>query len=173
MKVYSKTLDLRHNSTVFTTAYLHGIDIADVYRSEFTLKNKKAFSHHGIEDTRLSTLLDIDQGELKEIRTSIVLANTESPRNPKTIQGMRNRNQERLSVLATLLDQGLNESEILHAFTRYVEKPQVRRDIRKEVVDLYEQALSLRASEVPKAKREQAVQDMKDVNEAQEILLGV
>lgn len=172
VKVYSKTLDLRHNSTVFTNRHLRYMDIADVYRSEFTLKNKKAFSHHGIQDTRLSTLLDMDQGELKEIRTAIVLANTESPRIRKTVQGMRNRNQERLSVLSTLLDHGLNESEILHAFTRYVEKPQVRRDIRKEVVDLYEQALSLRPSEVPKAKREQAVQDMKDVNQAEEILLG-
>lgn len=173
VKIYSKTLDLRHNSTEFTNHHLRGIDYSDVYRVEFTLKNRKAFSHHGIPDGRLSTLMHLDQMKLESIRSAVVLANVESPRKGIKVEGMKSRNQERLSVIATLLDHGLNESEILHAFTRYVENDQRRRDIRKAVVDLYATAIELQASEVPKVKRDQAVQMMRDVEETMDVLLGI
>ena len=173
VKIYSKSLDLRYNSTVFTNRHLRGIDYSNVYRVEFTMKNKKAFEQYGIPDTRLSTLLDVDQAELESIRSAVLLANTESPRTGMKIHGMKSRNQERLSVIATLLEYGMNESEILHAFTKYVEDPQRVRDIRKAVVDLYGHAIEIQAKNVPKAKREKAVQTMKDVDQAMAELLGM
>lgn len=59
-KIYHKGIDLlnKENGEFYNT-YLKGIDVSDIVRVEFTIKNKKHFRKYGIEETTLNNILSI------------------------------------------------------------------------------------------------------------------
>ena len=65
LKVYSKTLDLKGKSNIFALAYLDTIPL-DLWRMEYTIKNKKHLSRFDIGNT-LSDLLSLSQEQMKAI----------------------------------------------------------------------------------------------------------
>lgn len=69
LKIYHKGLELLHSSKVFYAKYLNhsDVDVKNMARVEFTIKNKKHFKKHQVEDTTLGALLGISQSKLQEI----------------------------------------------------------------------------------------------------------
>jgi len=65
LKVYSKTLDLKGKSNIFALAYLDTIP-SDLWRMEYTIKNKKHLSRFDIGNT-LSDLLSLSQEQMNAI----------------------------------------------------------------------------------------------------------
>ena len=68
LKMYAKSVELINNSLDFWSEFLsdQGLDIADLVRTEITIKNKKHFMRLGIRDTRLEALLKLNQEQKKE-----------------------------------------------------------------------------------------------------------
>jgi hypothetical protein len=64
-KIYSKTLDLRENSNLFASSYLESIP-KDLYRLEFTLKNKRHLATFDIGNT-FKDLLSLSQEQIEEM----------------------------------------------------------------------------------------------------------
>jgi hypothetical protein len=67
VKIYSKELDLLHHSTEFYEAHIRGQAIKDKTRVEFTIKNRKHFRTHGIQETTLEAILSIPQALLSKM----------------------------------------------------------------------------------------------------------
>ena len=65
LKVYSKTLDLKGKSNIFALAYLDTIPL-DLWRMEYTIKNKKHLSKFDIGNS-LADLLSLSQEQMSTI----------------------------------------------------------------------------------------------------------
>jgi hypothetical protein len=63
LKIYSKTLDLKGKSNIFALNYLDAIP-QDLWRIEYTIKNKKHLSRFDIGNT-FSDLLSLSQEQMK------------------------------------------------------------------------------------------------------------
>jgi len=75
-KVYSKQMELEINSPDFAKAHLSPDDYKNLYRFEFTVKNKRAFlENYGLNVFTLQDALNLTQEELKQIELASVSKN--------------------------------------------------------------------------------------------------
>ena len=74
-KIYSKDLELKHGSIEFREAFINWALTEGLYRSEFTIKNKKHFEQFGIEDRTLQNILSLTQDTLKSIQKQYLIRN--------------------------------------------------------------------------------------------------
>jgi hypothetical protein len=72
LKIYSKTLDLLGKSNVFALAHFKEIPL-DLWRMEFTIKNKKHLASFGHGNT-LSDILSLSNEQIEEMGTSSLRA---------------------------------------------------------------------------------------------------
>lgn len=74
LKFYHKFLELVSHSTEFYNEYIKPLklDIENLIRVEFTIKNKKHFSKYKIEDTSLENILNLDQSTLEDIMKDVL-----------------------------------------------------------------------------------------------------
>lgn len=77
LKIYHKGLELLNNSKTFYSKYVNvsAEYLKNLVRVEATIKNKKHFQKHGIEDTALNNLLSIDNKTKTEIIHSAISIN--------------------------------------------------------------------------------------------------
>lgn len=114
LKVYSKELDLKHNSTEFHENYTQGQDIAEVARVEFTIKNRKHFRKYEVEDTTLYHVIDLPQEKLEDMLQTSIRKHIEQPVRPRTDdQGINPREQEMVNLISLLIANrvGINEAK--------------------------------------------------------------
>jgi hypothetical protein len=69
-KIYSKTNDLQTISSVFAQSCLEGDIPQNLYRNEFTIKDKKHLARYGIGNT-FKDLLELSQEQIEAMYTSI------------------------------------------------------------------------------------------------------
>lgn len=74
LKFYHKFIELVTNSTDFYNEYIKPLklDIENLVRVEFTIKNKKHFSKYKIENTSFESILNLDQSTLEIIKNDIL-----------------------------------------------------------------------------------------------------
>jgi len=66
LKIYSKTLDLLHKSNIFALSYFDTIP-QNLWRVEFTIKNKKHLERSGVEGNTLADILSIPSDQLEKM----------------------------------------------------------------------------------------------------------
>lgn len=75
-KVYNKQMELEINSPEFANAHLSPDDYKNLYRFEFTVKNKRAFKeNYDLNVFTLQDALNLSQDELKQIEQASVSKN--------------------------------------------------------------------------------------------------
>ena len=75
-KVYNKQMELEHNSPDFAKAHLSPDDYKNLYRFEFTVKNKRAFKqNYDLNIFTLQDALNLTQEELQQIELASVSKN--------------------------------------------------------------------------------------------------
>ena len=89
VKAYSKYLDLfgegiRQDRKDFADAYINEADCKDMYRTEATVKNRKAFKAYEVTDTRLCSIVDLSQEKMSEIVSKSLKKNTVRPTRTNT-----------------------------------------------------------------------------------------
>jgi len=98
LKFYQKSLELKYNSTEFAD-HFNIVPPANLFRLEFTIKNKKHFKKFGIENTKLENLLSLSQEKLNEIKESILSSHLDSVITSKTMESK----SEKLKAMDKLL----------------------------------------------------------------------
>jgi hypothetical protein len=71
-KIYSKTLDLLHKSNVFALAHFREVP-RDLWRMEFTIKNKKHLASFGHGNT-FSDILNLSQDQIEDMKEASLKA---------------------------------------------------------------------------------------------------
>ena len=71
LKGYSKEVELKTNSKVFTDAFLKDLNLTDLRRIEVQVKDKKHFQSFGVNDNSLETILNLSHKELHQIQCKI------------------------------------------------------------------------------------------------------
>ena len=74
LKFYHKYIELVYSSGEFYRAYIEplNLDIANLIRTEFTIKNKTHFLKYKIENTGIENILNLDQSTLESIMNDIL-----------------------------------------------------------------------------------------------------
>ena len=105
-KIYSKTLDLLHKSNVFALAHFKEIP-QDLWRMEFTIKNKKHLASFGHSNT-LSDILSLSNEQIEEMGTSTLKAVLQERvrDNSKDIDSIPPKDLILVNALILLLDNG-------------------------------------------------------------------
>jgi len=114
MKVYSKELDLKHNSTEFHSNHLQGQSIEYLTRVEFTIKNKKHFRIYEVNNTSLQALTNISQSTLNKMLQNSITKHIERAIRPrKEEEGVTPKEQEIINLIHLLQANrvGLNEAK--------------------------------------------------------------
>lgn len=113
VKVYSKELDMKHNSTEFSAKYLGSVDCTNRARVEFTIKNRKHFRRYGVTNTSLLEATEISQDLLQTMLTESINKHIQKPvRAPKEPEGISTSEQETINLISLLIQYkvGLNEA---------------------------------------------------------------
>lgn len=143
LKLYHKGLELIYNSNLFYDRYLKdtGVELQNMIRIETTVKNKKHFRKHGIDCTKLNTVINLSQEQLEEIIQSTISKHL----NKRKVVITKNRDeltpteQIFLNTIYQFMDLGLNYLTIRHNLTANMsnEKKAKRRQQNK-LDELYE-----------------------------------
>lgn len=81
IKIYNKSRELNNRSTEFNHKYLNNYCNDNLYRVEFTLKNKKMYKAYGVQGNRLIDFLELPEDKKRKIATEILKKHTESRTN--------------------------------------------------------------------------------------------
>ena len=114
VKVYSKELDLKHNSTEFADKHLSDQGANDLTRVEFTIKNKKHFRSYNIDSTALSVVTTIPQSILEQmLQVSMSKHIERATRAREEEEGVTPKEQEMINLIHLLQVNrvGLNEAK--------------------------------------------------------------
>ena len=106
-KIYSKTLDLLHKSNIFALAHFKEIP-QNLWRMEFTIKNKKHLASFGHGNT-LSDILSLSSEQIEEMGTASLRAVLEQRvrENSKDIDSIPPKDLILVNALILLLDNGI------------------------------------------------------------------
>ena len=114
LKVYSKDLDLKYNSSEFSRIFIN-TDISNIARVEVTIKNRKHFKLYGVTDTRLINTTNLPQETMESMIQRSIRKHIERPVRPRTESGeIPPREQEMINIIALLQAGriGLNEARL-------------------------------------------------------------
>jgi hypothetical protein len=119
LKIYSKTLDLLHKSNVFALSHFDTIP-PDLWRLEFTIKNKKHLDSFGIGNTLADVLslktLDIETMSKKSLKA--VLEPRKADPQVKNELAISIRDIKELNYIILLLDTGMQWHTLKEAVLR-------------------------------------------------------
>ena len=106
-KIYSKTLDLLYKSNIFALAHFKEIP-QNLWRMEFTIKNKKHLASFGHGNT-LSDILSLSSEQIEEMGTASLRAVLEQRvrENSKDIDSIPPKDLILVNALILLLDNGI------------------------------------------------------------------
>lgn len=106
-KIYSKTLDLLNKSNIFALAHFKEIPL-DLWRMEFTIKNKKHLASFGHGNT-LSDVLSLSAEQIEEMGTASLKAVLQQRvrDNSKDIDSIPPKDLILVNALILLLDNGI------------------------------------------------------------------
>lgn len=145
LKMYAKAVELINNSLDFWSEFLsdQGLDIADLVRTEITIKNKKHFMRLGIRDTRLETLLKLSQEQKKEFFVDAFKIHLE----PRTTLGrvlsddLTPKDKIIISLLSQTMAFGRSFDDAKEIILSCMSSPVQRSRSKKELEQLYEENL--------------------------------
>lgn len=145
LKMYAKGVELINNSLDFWSEFLsdQGLDIADLVRTEITIKNKKHFMRLGIRDTRLETLLRLKQEQKKEFFVDAFKIHLE----PRTTLGriLSDELTPKDKIIVSLLSQtmafGRSFDDTKEIILSCMSSPVQKSRSKKELEQLYEENL--------------------------------
>jgi len=72
-KIYHKEIELKNKSFNFKNAYLEDIEIKDLVRFEYTLKDKAMRTSYGLKANTLREILEVSQDKLKMVHREFLL----------------------------------------------------------------------------------------------------
>ena len=126
LKIYHKGLELRHKSNLFMDRHLQGktSGIDNLVRMETTIKGKKAFRRHGIEDTSLGNIANLSQVDLQGIFNHAlgIHLNKLNVRDTKPREGLTPTDQIILNSINDYMDGGLSIGIIKSRLTSNLSK---------------------------------------------------
>lgn len=132
VKIYSKTLDFQHKSNVFALSFFPEIP-QDLWRLEFTVKNKKHLQMNGHGNT-LRELLALNPEEIEQMSTKTlkaVLNRSTRPDSPLDPDLIPPRDIYEVNALIMLLDSGhqwhVIKEKLLGSLTRSNRSKRLRR----------------------------------------------
>ena len=113
IKIYSKELDLKNNSSEFYDAYLQGQDFKDVTRVEYTIKNKKHFKSFNVSNTSLEGVLSLSQDKMSAMMQSCMSKHTMKVLRDKKEKGMSAKEQRMVNTIRIMQmgNIGVNEGK--------------------------------------------------------------
>ena len=166
-KVYSKGLEMAHNSAEFASEYLPLKSYQDLYRVEYTIKNKKHFKHFGIQDTSLDSILSISQSELKSIQKSIISQNITLDRElePKSRKGLIPQEVTYLNLIEHYQGLGLDHFTLLSVITKGLSK-----DTKSRYKKSFDKALNHWANKQSDSMKNHAESSIRSYENAQAFL---
>ena len=167
LKVYSKALEMEFNSPEFASEYLALDSYQDLYRVEFTIKNKKHFKHFGIEDTSLGSIFSIPQDRLKAIQKSIIYQNIALPKDleTKSKKGLSPQEVSYLNLIEYHQGLGLDHFTLLKVITKDLAK-----DTSIRYKKAFDKALHHWASKVSDNEKVKAKESIQSYEKAQAFL---
>ena len=106
LKFYHKFIELVYNSSEFYREYIEplNLDIENLVRTEFTIKNKAHFLKYKIVDTSLENILNLDQSALESIMKDI----------------LRIHLDQRIKVIIPKLKLNIMDSFLLNAISAHI-----------------------------------------------------
>lgn len=106
LKFYHKFIELNNKSSIFYNEYIEPqkLDIENLVRVEFTIKNKEHFVKYKIQNTSLESILNLDQSTLQDIKKDI----------------LRIHLDERVNVIIPKLKLNIMDSFLLNAISEHI-----------------------------------------------------
>ena len=166
-KVYSKGLEMAHNSAEFASEYLPLKSYQDLYRVEFTIKNRKHFKHFEIDDISLSSIFNIPQNRLKSIQKSIIYQNITLPKElePKSRKGLTPQEITYLNLIEHYQGLGLDHFTLLRVITEGLSK-----DTKSRYKKSFDKALNHWANKQSDSMKNHAESSIRSYENAQAFL---
>jgi hypothetical protein len=142
LKMYNKSLELKHKSTDFASYHLSGYDIDNVIRIEATLKNKKHMAQFGINGNTLMELVNTPQDKYHSFISHAIKTNLEGYQMKPNLnqEGFTTRQKILLSLIGYALQRDMGITEVYGMATPLLEGS-TKRKVRAEINNLYEQTL--------------------------------
>ena len=122
-KIYHKETEMRERAktALFKSAYLDKVNIKDLTRIEFTLKDKKMMNDYGLNSNRLGNILALTQKDFNSVHTIMLSKHF----------GKIKKSKEKSEVKKTYMEEGL-EFFIKRELKRGVTIGQIKDDFTKE-----------------------------------------
>jgi len=143
LKFYHKGLELINSSTMFYRKYIKGLNmnVNNLVRCETTIKNKKHYRRHGIEDTRLRSIVSLGQEVLQGIASAAIKAHLEPRIMPiSTPSNMTPNDTLKFNIITLLMGQGMSYNLIRETLVQNVDKVAKSR-LRGKLDAIYENAI--------------------------------